>query len=79
LKDIPSDAQIDVTGEVCPMTLVYVKVALEELASGGVLNIRLNDGEPAQNLPKSLALEGHEILKLNDNGDGTYCLWLKKA
>jgi TusA-related sulfurtransferase len=54
-------------------------VALEELEDGDILSIHLNDGEPVQNVPRSIKEEGHKILKLNDNGDGTYDLIVRKV
>jgi TusA-related sulfurtransferase len=72
------DENIDITDVVCPVTFVKVKVALEELDSGQVLSIRLNDGEPVQNVPRSIKEEGHRVLKLADNGDGTYNLIVRK-
>ncbi|GBU20678.1 hypothetical protein R80B4_00557 [Fibrobacteres bacterium R8-0-B4] len=69
---------VDVTDVVCPMTFVKAKVALEELDDGQILSIRLNDGEPIQNVPRSIKGEGHKVLKLTDNGDGTYNLIVKK-
>ena len=70
---------VDITDVVCPVTFVKAKVALEELDVGEILSIRLNDGEPVQNVPRSIKEEGHKILKLNDNGDGTYELIVKKV
>ena len=70
---------MDITDVVCPVTFVKAKVALEELDDGEILSIRLNDGEPVQNVPRSIKEEGHKILKLNDNGDGTYELIVKKV
>lgn len=70
---------VDITDVVCPVTFVKAKVALEELDDGEILSIRLNDGEPVQNVPRSIKEEGHKILKLNDNGDGTYELIVKKV
>jgi TusA-related sulfurtransferase len=72
------DETVDITDVVCPVTFVKVKVALEELNSGQVLSIRLNDGEPVQNVPRSLKEEGHRVLKLTGNGDGTYNLIVRK-
>ena len=69
----------DITDVVCPTTFVKAKVALEELEEGQILSIRLNDGEPVQNVPRSIKEEGHEILKLDDNQDGTYTLIVKKV
>jgi len=73
------DETVDITDVVCPVTFVKAKVALEELDDGQILSIRLNDGEPVQNVPRSIKEEGHWILKLSDNGDGTYNLIVKKV
>ena len=70
---------VDITDVVCPVTFVKAKVALEELDDGEILSIRMNDGEPVQNVPRSIKEEGHQILKLIDNGDGTYNLIVRKA
>ena len=73
------DDTVDITDVVCPVTFVKAKVALEELDEGQVLSIRMNDGEPVQNVPRSIKEEGHQILKLDDNEDGTYTLYVKKV
>ena len=39
----------------------------------------LNDGEPVQNVPRSIKEEGHQILKLTANEDGTYTLIVRKV
>jgi len=77
--DFTVDETVDITDVVCPVTFVKAKVALEELDDGQVISIRLNDGEPVQNVPRSIKEEGHRILKLTDNGDGTYNLIVKKV
>ena len=76
---IKFDDTVDITDVVCPVTFVKTKVALEELDEGQILSIRMNDGEPVQNVPRSIKEEGHQILKLDDNEDGTYTLYVKKA
>ena len=73
------DDTVDITDVVCPVTFVKTKVALEELDDGQILAIRMNDGEPVQNVPRSIKEEGHQILKLNANDDGTYTLIVKKV
>ena len=73
------DDQVDITDVNCPVTFVKTKVALEELDEGQVLQVHLNNGEPVQNLPRSLKEEGHEILKLEDNGDSTFELYVRKV
>ena len=62
------DAWIDITGEVCPMTFVRVKLKLETLPVGKQLTIRLNGGEPLANLPRSLQEEGCRVVCLEPDG-----------
>ena len=79
ISEIKIDDTVDITDVVCPVTFVKAKVALEELDEGQILSIRMNDGEPVQNVPRSIKEEGHQILKLDDNEDGTYTLYVKKV
>ncbi len=73
------DDTVDITDVVCPTTFVKAKVALEELDKGQILAIKMNDGEPVQNVPRSIKEEGHKILKLLSNDDGTYTLIVEKV
>ena len=77
--DFQIDDSVDITDVVCPTTFVKAKVALEELDDGQILSIKMNDGEPVQNVPRSIKEEGHQILKLLDNKDGTFTLLVKKV
>lgn len=79
MSEIKIDDTVDITDVVCPVTFVKAKVALEELDEGQILSIRMNDGEPVLNVPRSIKEEGHQILKLDDNEDGTYTLYVKKV
>ncbi len=79
IAGINIDDHVDITDKVCPLTFVKAKVALDELDDGEVIAIRMNDGEPVQNVPRSIKEEGHQILKLVNNEDGTYTLVVKKV
>ncbi len=70
---------MDITDVVCPVTFVKAKVALEELDEGEILSVHMNEGEPVENVPRSIKEEGHKILKLIDNGDATYDLIVRKV
>lgn len=70
---------VDVTDVTCPITFVKAKATLEELDDGDILSIRLNDGEPVQNVPRSIKDEGHKVLSLTQNEDGTYTLIVQKV
>ena len=79
MSEIHFDEQVDIADVVCPVTFVKAKVALEEMDEGQVLAVKMNDGEPVQNVPRSIKEEGHQILKLDTNDDGTYTLFVKKV
>ncbi|MCR5603137.1 MAG: sulfurtransferase TusA family protein [Lachnospiraceae bacterium] len=79
MADYNVDEKIDITDVTCPITFVKTKVALEEMDEGQILQVHLNDGEPVQNVPRSIKEEGHEVLELTDNNDGTFELFIKKV
>ena len=70
---------LDITGDVCPMTFVRVRLALDRLASGTTLQVRLTGEEPAQNVPRTLAEQGHSVLSQSQASDGTTTLLVRKA
>jgi len=55
---------LDITAETCPMTFVRVKLAIERLGAGEILDVRLKGQEPLRNVPRSLAEHGHTVLEL---------------
>jgi tRNA 2-thiouridine synthesizing protein A len=69
---------VDITREVCPMTYVRTKLALEALEVGAVLEVWLTGDEPLKNVPRNAREEGHEVLVLEPRGDGTHRLLLRK-
>ena len=75
---ISANEFIDITDVVCPITFVKTKVALEDMEDGQILEVHLNDGEPVQNVPRSLKDEGHKVLDLIKQSDGTYTLFVEK-
>ena len=75
---ITEDESIDITNLVCPMTFVKAKAAMEELEVGQVLKVHLNEGEPMQNVPRSLKDDGQQVLRLTPAGEGTFDLYVKK-
>lgn len=70
---------IDITKVVCPITFVKVKVAMEELEPGEILEIKMNSGEPIQNVPRSLKEENHKVLEVINNEDETYTVYVEKG
>ncbi|MDR0566041.1 MAG: sulfurtransferase TusA family protein [Prevotellaceae bacterium] len=57
---------LDVTKEHCPMTFVKTKLALSRLQPGDVLNVKVTEGEPLDNVPKSAAEQGFKVLSVKE-------------
>ena len=72
-------ARLDVTGEICPITWVRTKLALEALEVGEVLEVLVNDGEPLRNIPGSAKNEGHKVTAVRPGADGTYVLHISRG
>ena len=64
------DEHIDLSGEVCPYTFVKSKLALEDLEDRQVLSVLVDNGESAANVPRSMELEGHEVLSVDREPSG---------
>ena len=62
------------------MTFVKARLALERIGAGARLVIRLNSGEPLENLPRSLAELGHRVVSLEaEPGGEVHRLTVEKA
>jgi len=77
-KDYSVRATLDITHDVCPVTFVKTKLKLEQLQKGDVLEVFLNSGEAAKNVPKSVKGEGHKII-LVEKIDTKYRLLIEKG
>jgi tRNA 2-thiouridine synthesizing protein A len=76
---IVSDGLVDITREVCPMTFVRTRLALDRLRPGQTLLVRLRGEEPLRNVPRTAAGLGHEVLSLTPQADGTHLLLLRRG
>ncbi len=74
------DMRLDITGDVCPITFVRTKLMIEGMKPGMVAEVRLNEGEPLHNVPRSIREHGHRILSLEpeDVAAGVWRLVLRK-
>ena len=75
----PADHRLDITRNICPMTFVHTRLALDRLASGQTLLIHLRGEEPRRNVPRTAVEQGHVVLRQQDNPDGTTHLLLQKG
>ncbi len=72
------DDFLDLSGVKCPINFVKTKLKLENMESGQLLEVIVDDGEPVRNVPKSVKDEGHKIVKVEEL-DGKYRLVIKKS
>jgi tRNA 2-thiouridine synthesizing protein A len=70
---------IDITAETCPMTYVRTRLALDAMETGQVLLVRLKGEDPLRNVPRAAADQGHELLDLLEQPDGTQVLVIQKG
>ena len=62
---------LDITADICPLTMVKTKLLLEKMPVGEIAIIRLNSGEPLDNVPRTLRDQGHEVLELEPEASGS--------
>jgi TusA-related sulfurtransferase len=76
----PAPAQtLDITREVCPMTFVRTRLALDRLAPGQTLLVLLRGEEPRLNVPRTATAQGHQVLFQEDGADGITRLLLRRG
>ncbi len=71
--------EIDITKDVCPMTFVRTRLALDRMAPGEILCVRLKGDEPLKNVPATAKAQGHEVLSLETDADGIGRLLLRRG
>lgn len=79
LGDHAADRTLDITGEICPMTFVRTRLALDRLAPGQTLLVLLRGEEPRRNVPRSARDHGHKVLAEETGPDGLTRLLLERA
>ena len=66
--------EVDLTGEVCPMTFVKAKLHLDRVAPGEALTLVLKAGDQVRSVPRSLRDEGHKIEAVHREADRFHLL-----
>jgi TusA-related sulfurtransferase len=60
------DDRLDLRGTPCPINFVRTKLQLEKMAPGTLLEVWLDAGEPVEQVPDSLTMEGYVVERLED-------------
>ncbi len=69
LDTIPADASLNLRGTPCPINFVRTKLKLETMAPRQILEVWLDAGEPIEQVPDSLRMEGYIIQSIDENRD----------
>ena len=77
-QEFVADSSLDITAETCPMTFVRTRLALDRLAEGQTLLVRLRGDEPRANVPRTAVEQGHALLARRDEPDGATLVLLRK-
>ncbi|HEY9879106.1 MAG TPA: sulfurtransferase TusA family protein [Leptolyngbyaceae cyanobacterium] len=68
---------MNLRGTPCPINFVRTKLKLEKLPAGSLLEVWLDPGEPIEQVPDSLTMEGYIIEQLQDCS-GYFALQIRK-
>jgi tRNA 2-thiouridine synthesizing protein A len=79
-ETVPTDAHriLDITGEICPMTFVRTRLALDAMAPGQTLLVLLRGDEPSRNVPRTATEQGHQVLAQQTDAAGVTRLLLRR-
>ena len=76
---IAVDLAIDITSEICPMTFVRTRLALDRLSPGQILSVTLRGDESLRNVPLATTRQGHAIVSITTGADGATTLLIRHA
>jgi TusA-related sulfurtransferase len=69
------DCSLDLRGTPCPLNWVKTKLRLEEMKPGCRIEVIVDQGNPARNVPRSAKMEGHRIIHaISHNGAVRICI-----
>jgi TusA-related sulfurtransferase len=63
------DVHLDLRGTPCPINFVRTKLRLEQMQPGMLLEVWLDPGEPIEQVPDSLRMEGYPIEHIEDRSE----------
>tara|TARA_B100000686_G_scaffold78896_1_gene85041 strand:+ start:26841 stop:27074 length:234 start_codon:yes stop_codon:yes gene_type:complete len=69
---------INLVGEVCPMTFVKTKLAIEKIKKNEILKFIYDSEEAKTNVPKSIEEIGHSVLKIKNIDEKKFYITIKK-
>ena len=78
-KKVKMDQELNLKGEVCPYTFVKTKLALEMMETDQVLRVTVDHLPAVENVPRSVANEGYEVLNVGQVNDTDWEIVIRKV
>ncbi len=75
--ELSPDATLDLRGTPCPLNFIRAKLRLEQVPAGNLLELFLDAGEPIEQVPSSLMMEGYAIEELRQQ-DHYFVVWVRR-
>ena len=72
-----ADALLDLRGTPCPINFVRTKLRLEQMSPGSLLEVWLDPGEPIEQVPDSLTMEGYQLEAVEEK-EGFFVLLVRR-
>lgn len=72
-----ADAQLDLRGTPCPINFVRTKLQLKKMSPNDLLEVWLDAGEPMEQVPDSLVMEGYILEQTVEQAEGHFALWVR--
>ncbi len=63
------DDRLDLRGTPCPINFVRTKLRLQQMPPGSLLEVWLDAGEPIEQVPDSLVMEGYILEQVENRTD----------
>jgi tRNA 2-thiouridine synthesizing protein A len=70
---------VDLSCEICPMTFVKLKLNLDRIVPGDLMEVVLKEGEHMVNIPRNIKEEGHKIEAVSREGNKYHLLVRKRS
>jgi TusA-related sulfurtransferase len=68
MSEVSDKVLLDLRGTPCPINFVRTKLKLAQLSAGEILEVWLDGGEPIEQVPHSLAMEGYTEQEIVEEG-----------
>ena len=68
MSEVSDKVLLDLRGTPCPINFVRTKLKLAQMSAGEILEVWLDGGEPIEQVPHSLAMEGYTDQDILEKG-----------